>query len=152
MSWPQPWWGQEGQAGGCCICCPARCPKDLRTFLQKKQEFPPFLLSYLHNRGVQLVVQKSQFHHLLHQILPGGFSNLDTTATPPPASQSNVHILLSYLPPVSLGWEPSRAHTSPVVGRAFLAGALWESLGLSVFRKGIQGDDIPPKFRVILGA
>lgn len=68
-------------------------------------------------------LQKSQLHHLLHQILPGVFSILGITATTPPAPQGNVQVLLSHLPPVSLGWEPSRPPHSPVVGRAFLAGA-----------------------------
>lgn len=64
-------------------------------------------------------LQKSQFQHLLHQIhlvvLSPWYHCHHRSSFPG-------QVLLSYLPHVSLNWEPSRAHHSPGFGRAFLAG------------------------------
>lgn len=127
LSWPPLQWGQEGWAGACCTYCPARCPDGLRTFLQKKQEFLPFpcLTSpagvhswWCRAEAAEIPVSPSSapnftwwllkpWHHCHHPAVP----------------QGNVQVLFSHSPPVCLGWEPSRAHLSPVLGRAFLAGA-----------------------------
>lgn len=67
--------------------------------------------------------QKSLFHHLLHPVLPGGFSALGTTVTIPPAPHGKAPVLFLGLHSVPLSWEPNGADQSPILGRVFPAGA-----------------------------
>lgn len=134
----------------CCTCCPARCPKGLKTFLQKKQEFPPFPLSGVHSwlcraEAAEIPVSSSSAPNLTWWLLKPWYHCHHPTSSPGQCAGPACPLC---------PWAGSQAgHITPLVwvGHSWLE-PLWESLGLPVLRKGTRGGDILPKPRVILGA